>query len=45
MAATPQITSACMLSFSAANRAAMSPVDRRSILTSRFGWVFSNAFM
>ena len=41
MAPTPQMTSACMLSFSAMNRAAMSPVESRSIFTSTFGSVFS----
>ncbi len=41
VAPTPQITSACMLSFSAMKRAEMSPVDRRSILTSIFGSAFS----
>jgi len=45
VAATPQITSACMLSFSAMKRAEMSPVENRSILTSRFGSAFSYAFL
>ena len=45
VAATPQITSACMLSFSAMNRAEMSPVDSRSIFTSRLGSVLLTAFM
>jgi len=45
VAATPQITSACMLSFSAMNRAEMSPVDRRSIFTSMLGSVLLTAFM
>ncbi len=34
-----------MLSFSAMKRAAMSPVDSRSILTSRLGSAFSYAFL
>ena len=34
-----------MLSFSAMNRAEMSPVDSRSILTSRFGRDLFTAFM
>ena len=45
VAPTPQITSACGLSFSAMKRAEMSPVDRRSIFTSRFGSVLLTAFM
>ena len=45
VAATPQMTSACMLSFSAMNRAEMSPVDSRSILTSMLGRVLLTAFM
>ena len=39
------MTSACMLSFSAMNRAEMSPVDSRSILTSMLGRVLLTAFM
>jgi hypothetical protein len=45
VAPTPQMTSACMLSFSAMNRAAMSPVESRSILTSRLGSVLFSVFM
>ena len=45
VAPTPQITSACILSFSAMKTAEMSPVDRRFIFTSMFGRVFSYAFL
>ncbi len=45
VAPTPQMASACILSFSAMNRAEMSPVDSRSILTSRLGRVLFSDFM
>ena len=44
-APTPQMASACILSFSAMNRAETSPVDSRSILTSRLGRVLFSDFM
>ena len=45
VAPTPQMTSACMLSFSAMNRAEMSPVDSRRSFTSMFGSALLIAFM
>ena len=45
VAPTPQMTSACMLSFSAMNRAEMSPVDSRRSFSSMFGRALVIVFM